>query len=117
MKTRFHVQIFYESNGGSAGYAQKEIDLSFAPAIGSEIESSAWKKARTVEHVTLNVDEGSQYVYVSLGHEEVSASSVGLQAYCYEGHGWMVSSGLQKASDEYATQHGLQPRVRTPETL
>jgi hypothetical protein len=116
VKTIFHVDIVYNvPDKGHAGFARKEIDLPFAPAIGSAVESVAWKRPRTVVNVTLGVDYGAPYLYVYMGSEEVSEESVGMLAYCYEGHEWTVSPGLQKASDDFATQHGYPIRSRKPE--
>jgi hypothetical protein len=112
MKTIFHITFQHANrNSGHAGYAQKEVDLPFAVPIGYEVESVAWKKPRRVVSASLNIDQGGQYIFAHVEPEDVIAEELGLHAFCYEGHGWTVSSGLQGLSDKYAADHG-QPLTR-----
>lgn len=115
MKMTVHVPIMRAGAGnGSAGYAQKELDLPFAPAIDSHIESAAWKEPRAIVAVSLNVDGEAPYnSFITLATHEVQEQDLGLQAYCYEAHGWAVSSGLQAAADDYALEHGYSRRARS----
>ena len=102
MKVRFYVDLL-GSTKSQRGFAWKEADLPFAPAIGSEVESSAWKSPRKVTSTVLNVDNGT--LVVLLGTHEVT--DMGLDAYSYEGHGWTLSDDLQKASAVYAATHNM----------
>lgn len=102
MKTLFHIHL-HGKQKSQRGFARKQLDLPFAPAIGMEVESSAWKQTRKVVNVALNVDDGA--IFVDLGVHEIGDWE--LDAFTYEGHGWTLSDDLQRASASYAAQRGL----------
>ncbi len=68
MKATFSVHVVIEQGGGLHEMLHKSVDLPFAPVVGMDLEDIAWKEARPILAVSLNImDPDAPTFYVSLG--------------------------------------------------
>ena len=82
------LQVHVDNNDGSRAMLHKAVELPFVPMTGMGIESLAWKGARQVKAVTVNVDDAKNDVQAYLGHDEEGSVLM------YEEHGWTVLQGV-----------------------
>jgi hypothetical protein len=93
MKTILNISFILAAHSGASvrGLARKEFQLPFAPTVGMEINTPAWKEGRQVGAVTLNLDEGDLFIYLDMGEERRdSEEALASIARVYKDHGWDV---------------------------